>query len=75
MYCGPMTRDDDASQVGADEEAFEGADVENPTTDSDGTAKPGGLGKDGTIPNDPDGIAAGYTGTASNFNPEEDEDA
>ncbi len=42
----------------------------------DGTKEPGGLGSgEGTIPNDPDGIAAGFTGTPSNFNPEEDEQA
>ncbi|MGW9627442.1 hypothetical protein [Microbacterium sp. NPDC055521] len=33
----------------------------------------GGLGDDGTIPDDPEGIAAGHTGTASTFEPEEDE--
>jgi hypothetical protein len=37
------------------------------------TEKPGGLGDDGTIPNDPDGIAAGHTGDESHFNPEEDD--
>jgi len=47
-------------------------------TDSDDTevtAKHGGLGEDGTIPPDPDGVAAGHTGEASTFEPEEDEDA
>jgi hypothetical protein len=39
------------------------------------TQEPGGLGQDGTIPPDPDGIAAGHTGTASTFEPEEDEKA
>lgn len=39
------------------------------------TEKPGGLGRDGTIPPDPDGVAAGHTGTASTFEPEEDEQA
>lgn len=39
------------------------------------TEKPGGLGQDGTIPPDPDGVAAGHTGTASTFEPEEDEQA
>ena len=39
------------------------------------TKEPGGLGQDGTIPPDPDGIAAGHTGTASTFEPEEDEKA
>lgn len=46
-------------------------DVE-PTNDSDGTVKPGGLGDDGTIPNHPDGIAAGVTDDDSHFNAEED---
>lgn len=32
-----------------------------------------GLGNDGTIPDDPAGLAAGHTGTASTFEPEEDE--
>lgn len=43
--------------------------------DIDETTKPGGLGQDGTIPPDPDGVAAGHTGEASTFEPEEDEDA
>ncbi|MDQ1138207.1 hypothetical protein QE410_003006 [Microbacterium sp. SORGH_AS 1204] len=71
----------DPSQAAADEDAYEGADVEvSPdedapaaaSDDSDGEAKPGGLGADGTIPNDPDGVAAGHSDTASHFNPEED---
>lgn len=41
--------------------------------DIDAREKPGGLGDDGTIPRDPDGVAAGYTGEESNFNPEEDD--
>jgi hypothetical protein len=41
----------------------------------DGTPKPGGLGADGTIPPDPDGVAAGHTGEPSTFEPEEDEAA
>jgi len=44
-------------------------------SDDEGTPKPGGLGQDGTIPNDPDGIAAGHTGEKSTFEPEEDEQA
>jgi len=44
-------------------------------TDDEGTTKPDGLGPDGTIPADPDGVAAGHTGEASNFEPEEDEQA
>jgi hypothetical protein len=43
--------------------------------DTEATPKPGGLGEDGTIPPDPDGVAAGHTDEPSNFNPEEDEDA
>jgi hypothetical protein len=39
------------------------------------TQKPGGLGKDGTIPDAPGGVAAGHTGTSSTFEPEEDEKA
>ena len=38
----------------------------------DGEPKPGGLGQDGTIPNEPDGVAAGHTGEPSTFEPEED---
>lgn len=43
--------------------------------DTQATEKAGGLGQDGTIPPDPDGVAAGHTDEPSNFNPEEDEDA
>lgn len=43
--------------------------------DIDVTGKAGGLGEDGTIPPDPDGVAAGHTDEPSNFNPEEDEEA
>lgn len=42
-------------------------------TDSESTTKADGLGDDGTIPSDSDGVAAGHTGTASTFEPEEDE--
>ncbi|WAC70482.1 hypothetical protein [Microbacterium sp. SL75] len=68
----------DPSQAAADEDSFEGADVEvSPTagSGSDGEAKPGGLGADGTIPDDPKGVAAGHSDTASHFNPEEDEES
>ena len=62
-----------------DDGSLEGPDVETSTADDapkgDGTPKPDGLGQDGTIPNDPDGLAAGHTGEMSNFNPEEDEAA
>ncbi|MET0828747.1 MAG: hypothetical protein ABWY26_04445 [Microbacterium sp.] len=67
---GPPT-DDDGS--------LEGPDVETSTSEGsakgDGTSKPGGLGQDGTIPNDPSGVAAGHTGEQSTFEPEEDEAA
>jgi hypothetical protein len=43
--------------------------------DTEATEKHDGLGPDGTIPADPDGVAAGHTGEASTFEPEEDEDA
>lgn len=48
-----------------------------PTGESpnEGTPKPDGLGQDGTIPSDPDGVAAGHTGEVSTFEPEEDEQA
>ncbi|WP_019180249.1 hypothetical protein [Microbacterium yannicii] len=50
--------------------------TDQPSEDQvEGTPKPGGLGQDGTIPNDPDGVAAGHTGEMSTFEPEEDEDA
>ncbi|MCG7418236.1 hypothetical protein B0I12_003537 [Microbacterium hydrothermale] len=68
------TPTNDDAQLSADEDSYEGADVEV-STETDTTSKPGGLGEDGTIPSDPNGVAAGHTGTASNFNPEEDEDA
>lgn len=43
-----------------------------PVNDEEGTTKPDGVGKDGTIPADPKGLAAGYTGEESTFEPEED---
>lgn len=58
---------DDSNHQGPD------VDVASTETDSEGTREPNGLGQDGTIPNDPDGVAAGHTGTASTFEPEEDE--
>lgn len=64
---------------GDDDRSLEGPDVETPIepgdNDGEGTPKPGGLGVDGTIPNDPNGVAAGHTGVASSFEPEEDEQA
>lgn len=62
-----------------DDGSLEGPDVETSTSDGaakgGGTPKPGGLGEDGTIPNHPDGVAAGHTGEQSTFEPEEDEAA
>lgn len=46
---------------------------DQPTTGDD--SRSGGLGPDGTIPDDPDGVAAGFTGEPSTFEPEEDEQA
>ena len=43
------------------------------TPDPEGTEKPGGLGKDGTIPDHAEGVAAGFTDDDSHFNQEEDE--
>ena len=48
---------------------------ERPAGEDTGDRKPGGLGQDGTIPDDPDGVAAGWTGEQSTFEPEEDEAA
>lgn len=48
---------------------------EAPSDAEEATEKPGGLGQDGTIPATPGGVAAGHTGTASTFEPEEDEKA
>lgn len=62
---------DHTTPTSHDEDSFEGPDVET----TDGTEKKDGLGKDGTIPSHPDGVAAGHTGEASTFEPEEDEGA
>ncbi|WIB15725.1 MULTISPECIES: hypothetical protein [unclassified Curtobacterium] len=43
--------------------------------DPEGTPKADGLGDDGTVPNEPEGLAAGFVGDASHFNPEEDDAA
>lgn len=65
-----------------DAASLEGPDVEVSTKDTgvsehnnEGEEKPGGLGADGTIPNNPGGVAAGHTGVPSTFEPEEDEQA
>ncbi|TQM34408.1 hypothetical protein [Microbacterium kyungheense] len=86
-------------ESGADDEGYEGPDVEMPVGDKSGLGdtaddlndsadsyvsparnasqdsgepKSDGLGQDGTIPDEPDGVAAGYTGEPSTFEPEED---
>src|SRR6478736_8917883 len=41
-------------------------------SDDSGEPKPDGLGQDGTIPDEPDGLAAGHAGEPSTFEPEED---
>lgn len=54
------------------------SDVDDPrdtTNDPDGTPKPDGHGKDGTIPDHPEGVAAGLADDDSHFNPEEDPEA
>jgi hypothetical protein len=48
---------------------------DRPRQDDEGEEKSGGLGRDGTIPPSPDGVAAGHTGEPSTFEPEEDEQA
>ncbi|CDJ99667.1 conserved hypothetical protein [Microbacterium sp. C448] len=55
----------------------EDRDLENASDaeNDEATQKPGGLGKDGTIPDAPGGVGAGHTGTRSTFEPEEDEKA
>ena len=62
-----------------DGSALEGPDVETSTAGDaqkgDGSVKADGLGQNGTIPNDPSGVAAGHTGEQSTFEPEEDEAA
>ncbi|GAA1992839.1 hypothetical protein [Microbacterium pumilum] len=61
-----MAQSDSESPVQAEDEPQEAGET---------TEKPGGLGQDGTIPAHPGGVAAGHTGTASTFEPEEDEQA
>ncbi len=60
-----------------DNEQDHAHDLENASDEENTTAEPkaDGLGEDGTIPADPDGVAAGHTGVTSTFEPEEDEDA
>ncbi len=61
----------DISNAGEDG-SLEGPDIEVSADDRNATKKPGGLGPDGTIPDAPDGIAAGLTDSTSHFNAEED---
>ncbi len=49
-------------------------DPRDTTNDPEGTEKPDGLGDDGTIPAHPEGVAAGFAGDDSHFNPEEDDE-
>lgn len=44
-------------------------------SEDSGEPQQDGLGQDGSIPDDPDGPAAGYTREPSTFEPEEDERA
>jgi len=55
--------------------ATEGANESGASDDDTATEKPDGLGEDGTIPSNPNGVAAGHTGAQSTFEPEEDEEA
>lgn len=76
----PYEEPGEPSGAAADDDgSLEGPDIETSSTDGsapgDATAKPGGLGQDGTIPSDPSGVAAGHTGEQSTFEPEEDEAA
>lgn len=64
-------------RTGSKEERVDERELQNASDQESepATEKPDGLGRDGTIPSHPDGIAAGHTGEKSNFEPEEDEDA
>jgi len=63
------------SDIDRDVEAQEPDAQSTGGNDSEGETKPGGLGEDGTIPPHPGGVAAGHTGEASHFEPEEDDAA
>jgi hypothetical protein len=65
-----MIQNPSTNEPADEDDGFEGPDVETPVGDGAGR---GGLGPDGTIPDEPDGVAAGYTGEPSTFEPEEDE--
>jgi hypothetical protein len=68
----------EAFDIGTPEGAADGTGAANESGAADAdeaTEKAGGLGADGTIPSNPNGVAAGHTGEQSNFEPEEDEDA
>jgi hypothetical protein len=64
-----MNQNPSASEPRGDDDGFEGPDVETPVGDR---AQRDGLGPDGTIPDEPNGVAVGYTGEPSTFEPEED---
>ncbi|GAA5205637.1 hypothetical protein GCM10025774_03770 [Microbacterium kyungheense] len=97
--CEMTNQQPSSFESGADDEGYEGPDVEMPVGDKSGLGdtaddlndsadsyvsparnasqdsgepKSDGLGQDGTIPDEPDGVAAGYTGEPSTFEPEED---
>lgn len=67
--------DDRAAAYGRGMSDDKAPQLDEATATDEGTPKPGGLGEDGTIPDAPDGVAAGHTGEASTFEPEEDEQA
>lgn len=70
-----MTDQNSSHDAGSAHDSDDQSGVKPPVNDSEGTPKPDGLGDDSTIPNSPDGIALGHTGSASTFEPEEDENA
>ncbi|MGC5170528.1 hypothetical protein ACPW96_02100 [Micromonospora sp. DT81.3] len=79
-----MSGTQDAGSDPIEDGSLEAFDIESPdavgsgsgpSEDDEATEKPGGLGEDGTIPSNPNGVAAGHTGEQSTFEPEEDEEA
>ncbi|MDO8381597.1 MAG: hypothetical protein Q7T17_01235 [Microbacterium sp.] len=67
----PKLHRDEGNTMTEDRDLENASDAEN----DEATQKPGGLGKDGTIPDSPGGVGEGHTGTSSTFEPEEDEQA
>jgi hypothetical protein len=65
------------NDIDSADDAGTGGSTDEPTEADDliATEKTDGIGQDGTIPSDPNGVAAGHTGTESTFEPEEDEQA